>query len=137
MAVLLCLVVTGCAGTTPEVTGSGSQLAARQIQTRDYDTLDKQLTMRSVLATMQDLGFTIDNADLTLGTITGTRIYYEDDYENFTMRMTVTVREKEDNRVSVRANARLDDKAISDPRTYQDFFAALDKAMFLTLQKID
>jgi len=53
------------------------------------------------------------------------------------MRMTVTVREKDGNRVSVRANARLDDKAISDPRTYQDFFAALDKAMFLTLEKID
>ncbi len=137
MAVALCLVFTGCAGGTREVTGSGSQLEARQIQTRDYDTLDKQLTMRSVLATMQDLGFTIDNADLTLGTITGTRIYYEGDYENFTMRITVTVREKDGNRVSVRANARLEDKAVSDPRTYQDFFAALDKAMFLTLQKID
>jgi hypothetical protein len=137
VAVLLCLVFTGCAGSAREVTGSGSQLEARQIQTRDYDTLDKQLTMRSVLATLQDLGFTIDNADLTLGTITGTRIYYEDDYENFTMRMTVTVQEKEGNRVSVRANARLGDKAISDLRTYQDFFAALDKAMFLTLQKID
>ncbi len=98
MAVVLCLVITGCAGSAREVTGSGSQLQARQIQTRDYDTLDKQLTMRSVLATMQDLGFTIDNADLTLGTITGTRIYYEGDYENFTMRMTVTVREKDGNR---------------------------------------
>jgi hypothetical protein len=43
VAVLLCLVFTGCAGGTQEVTGSGSQLAARQIQTRDYDTLDKAM----------------------------------------------------------------------------------------------
>ena len=137
IAAVLCSVLTGCASSAQEVTGTGSQLEARQIQTRDYDTLDKQLTMRSVLATMQDLGFTIDNADPTLGAITGTRIDYEDDYKTFSMRMTVTVREMEGNRVSVRANARLDDKAISDPRTYQDFFAALDKAMFLTLEKID
>jgi hypothetical protein len=43
----------------------------------------------------------------------------------------------EGKRVAVRANARLDDKAVTDPLTYQDFFAALDKAMFLTLQKVD
>jgi hypothetical protein len=137
LALALCLAMTACAGAPPDVTGSASQLETRQIQTRDYDTLDKQLTMRSVVATLQDLGFTIDSADPTLGTITGTRIYYEDDYKNFTMRITVTVREKEGKRVSVRANARLEDKAVSDPKTYQDFFAALDKAMFLTLQKVD
>jgi len=137
VAMLLCAAVMGCANTTPDVTGSGSQLQTRQIQTRDYDTLDKEKTMRSVVATLQDLGFTIDSADPTLGTITGTRIYYESDYRNFTMRMTVTVQEKEGKRISVRVNARLDDKAIADPKTYQDFFAALDKAMFLTLQKVD
>lgn len=137
LTLLLCATLAGCAGPAPDITGSGSQLATRQIQTRDYDTLDKSLTLRSVVATLQDLGFTIDTADRTLGTITGTRIYYEGDYKHFTMRMTVTVRDKEGKRVSVRANARLNDKAIDDPLTYQDFFSALDKAMFLTLQKVD
>ena len=137
LTMILCVALIGCATATPDVTGSGSQLQTRQLQTRDYDTLDKERTMRSVVATLQDLGFTIDSADPTLGTITGTRIYYESDYKNFAMRMTVTVKEKEGKRVSVRTNARLNDKAIADPKTYQDFFAALDKAMFLTLQKID
>ena len=136
-AMVLCVVFAGCASTPPNVTGSESQLEARQIQTRDYDTLDKRMTLRSVVATLQDLGFTIDNADLTLGTITATRLYHHDKYVNYTMRMTVSVQEKDGNRVSVRANARLDDKAIADPKTYQDFFAALDKAMFLTLHKVD
>lgn len=137
VAIVLCVALAGCESTAPDVTGSGSQLQTRQLQTRDYDTLDKKMTMRSVVATLQDLGFTIDAADPTLGTITGTRIYNDGDYRNFAMRMTVTVREKEGKRVSVRANARLDDAAVSDPKTYQDFFAALDKAMFLTLHKVD
>jgi hypothetical protein len=47
------------------------------------------------------------------------------------------VQKKDGNRVSVRANARLDEQAIADPKTYQDFFVALDKAMFLTLHKVD
>jgi hypothetical protein len=137
LAMFLCGALIGCATATPDVTGSGSQLEIRQLQTRDYDTLDKEKTMRSVVATLQDLGFTIDTADPVLGTITGSRVYYESNYKHFTMRMTVTVREMEGKRVAVRANARLNDEAVTDPVTYQDFFAALDKAMFLTLQKVD
>ena len=136
--VVLCSALVGCASTTtPDVTGSASQLATRQIQTREYDTLDKRMTLRSVVATLQDLGFTIDTADLALGTITARRLYRHKNYENYLMRMTVTVREREGDRVAVRANARLDDHAITDPITYQDFFVALDKAMFLTLHKVD
>jgi len=125
------LLVAGCAATPPDVVGAGTQLATRGIQTRDYDTLDKPLTMRSVIATLQDLGFTIDQADSDLGTITATR------FGEYTMRMTVTVVPREGKRISVRANARIDENAVTDPVTYQDFFVALDKAMFLTLQKVD
>ncbi len=141
--VLLCVVlihafVAGCASTSqPDVTGSGTQLESRQIQTREYDTLDVQMTMRSVLATLQDLDFTIDTADLNVGTITATRLYHRAGAQHHDMRMTVTVREKEGGRVAVRANARIGEQAVSDARTYQDFFIALDKAMFLTRQKVD
>lgn len=122
----------GCATTTPvDISGSGTQLETRQIQTRQYDTLDKSLTMRSVIATLQDLGFTIDQADAELGTITATR------HHEYTMRMSVTVVRRSDERVSVRANARIGENAVTDAETYQDFFVALDKAMFLTLQRVD
>ena len=134
--VLLCAALVGCASTPPDVTGSGS-LETRQLQTREYDTLDKRMTLRSVVATLQDLGFTIDTADLALGTITARRLYQHKQYENYLMRMTVTVREREGDRVAVRVNARLDDQAVTDPQTYQDFFVALDKAMFLTLHRVD
>lgn len=122
----------GCATTAPaDVVGGGTQLATRQIQTREYDTLDKPMTMRSVIATLQDLGFTIDHADVDLGTITATRLH------DYTMRMTVTVVEKGNARNAVRANARIDENSVTDPATYQDFFVVLDKAMFLTRNKVN
>ena len=129
---LLVLVLSGCAtATPPDVTGPGTQLEIRQIQTREYDTLDKQMTMRSVIATLQDLGFTIDQADQDLGAVTATRLH------EYTMRMTVTVVEKDGKRISVRANARIGEQSVKDASTYQDFFVVLNKAMFLTLHKVD
>ena len=132
IALLGLVSLAGCATTTPaNIAGAGTQLEMRQIQTREYDTLDKAMTMRSVIATLQDLGFTIDQADAELGTITATRLH------EYTMRMTVTVVKKEGTRISVRANARIGENAVTDAATYQDFFVVLDKAMFLTLHKVD
>ena len=131
IVVITVLLLTGCMATTPvNIAGGGTQLETRQIQTRQYDTLDKAMTMRSVVATLQDLGFTIDQADAELGTITATRLH------EYTMRMTVTVVKKDGNRVSVRANARIGEQPVTDAKTYQDFFVVLDKAMYLTGQKL-
>ena len=123
--------VGGCATQGPDVTGASSQLQTRQIQTRRYETLDKKMTMRSVIATLQDLGFVIDDADPNLGTVTATRLH------KYPMRMTVVVVNKGEKQVSVRANARIDEKSVTDAGTYRDFFVALDKAMFLTRHKVD
>ena len=115
----------------PDVAGDQSQLEIRQIQTREYEAINKRLAMRSTVATLQDLGFSIDNADLSLGAITATR------HRARTMRMTVTTREQPGKRVAVRASARLGQKGIDDPETYQDFFMALDKAIFLSRNQVD
>ena len=131
MLLLGLLICGGCVTTPANVAGAGTQLEIRQIQTREYDTLDKAMTMRSVVATLQDLGFTIDQADAELGTITATRL------DKYTMRMTVTVIKKEGDQISVRTNARIRDKSVTDATTYQDFFVVLDKAIFLTQHKVD
>jgi len=131
LPLLSLLLLAGCATTPANVTGAGTQLETRQIQTRQYDTLDRAMTMRSVIATLQDLGFTIDQADAELGTITATRL------DQHTMRMTVTVVQKDEQRIAVRANARIGENSVTDAATYQDFFVVLDKAMFLTLHKVD
>jgi len=125
------LAMGGCASNNAAITDGGSQVQMRQIQTREYDTLDKRDTLRSVLATLQDLGFVIDKADYDLATITATKL------QDYQIRMTVTVRERDSQRLAVRANARFNETLIDDPLAYQDFFAVLDKAMFLTLHDVD
>ena len=131
LIVVMLLMIAGCAAPTGVITASGSQVELRQMQTREYETLDKRGTMRSVVATLQDLGFVIDKADYELATISATKLQ---DYE---IRMTVTVREREGERLAVRANARFNEDPITDPLAYQDFFTSLDKAMFLTLHEVD
>lgn len=125
----------GCAATPYDVAGSTAPMEMRSIQTREYEALDKATTLRAVVATFQDLSFTIDQADLGLGIVTGTRLLER--WEGSSMRMTVIVMPKADDRVSVRANARIGEKSVTQAETYQDFFVVLDKAMFLTRNNVD
>jgi hypothetical protein len=131
VSVFAVLMLAACAEQNAAITDGGSQVQIRQMQTREYDTLNKRDTLRSVLATLQDLGFVIDKADYELATITATKL------QDYQIRMTVTVRERDSKRLAVRANARFNEQPIEDPAAYQDFFAALDKAMFLTLHEVD
>lgn len=125
------LFLGACATTPPDVAGTRSSVELRQIQTREYEDVDTMLAMRSVVATLQDLGFVIDKADAEIGTITATR------YNKYEMRMTVTVQKRSAERVSVRANARIGEDLVEAPETYQDFFVALDKSIFLAKNKVD
>jgi len=130
---LICMLAFpgACASNNAAITAGGGQVQLRQIQTRTYDTLSKEDTLRSVLATLQDLGFVIDKADYELATISATKL------QDYQIRMTVTVRERGIDSLNVRANARFNESPIEDPRAYQDFFSVLDKAMFLTLHDVD
>lgn len=108
-----------------------SQVQLRAVSTRAFDTTDRNLTVRNVIATLQDLNFVIDKADDALGTVSATK------FDTYVMRMTVTVRPRGDRQVAVRASAQYNMVAVSDARPYQQFFAALEKAMFLTANEID
>jgi hypothetical protein len=108
-----------------------SQLALRSIQQRVFETGDRQKTLRTVIATLQDLGFVIDKADGTLGSVSGTKL------NGYRLRMTVTVRPRGETQLLVRANAQYNLTAVEDPLPYQRFFAALERSMFLTAQRVD
>lgn len=108
-----------------------SQVELRAVQTRAFDTTDRDLTVRAVIATLQDLGFVIDKADATLGTVSATK------FGGYAMRMTVTVRPRGKTQTAVRASAQYNINAVSDAQPYQQFFAALEKAMFLTANEVD
>jgi hypothetical protein len=108
-----------------------SQVALRAVSTRAFDTADRNLTIRSTIATLQDLGFVVDKADEALGTVSATKL------AGYTLRMTVTVRPRGSRQMVVRASAQYNLEAVSDAKPYQQFFAAMEKAMFLTANAID
>lgn len=108
-----------------------SAIKLRSIQTRAFDTTEKDATLRAVMATLQDLGFVIDDADDTLGTVSATKL------DKYALRMTVSVRPRGTTQLLVRASAQYNLRAVEEPGPYQQFFDALGQAMFLAAQQVD
>ena len=73
----------------------------------------------------------IDKADSVLGSVSGTKL------DKYALRMTVTVRPRGETQSLVRANAQFNVTPVDDPEPYQQFFVALEKAMFLEAQQVD
>jgi hypothetical protein len=122
----------GCRSSRAELlTAEDSQVRLRAIQTRAFDTTDRNGTLRAVMATLQDLGFVLDDADEVLGTVSATRL------DRSMVRMTVTVRPLGASQMLIRASAQYNLRAIADPEPYQRFFDALGKAMFLAAHNVD
>ncbi len=122
----------GCQNTSKQLLATDqSQVQLRQIQTRAFDTTDRKQTLRTVIATMQDLGFVIDKADETLGTVSGTKL------DGYSLRLTASVRTRGKTQILVRANAQYNVHAVEEAEPYQQFFTSLEKAMFLTAHNVD
>ena len=110
---------------------SRSQVEMRSISTRAFDTPDRANVFRAVIATLQDLGFVVDRADETLGTVTATKL------QGYVLRLTVTVRPRGRTQTAVRASGQYNLDAISDPAPFRQFFNALEQALFLTANEVD
>jgi len=134
-ALLLCLAITlaGCMTDSKSqvLAVDRSQVQLRAVQTRAFDTSDRATVFRASIATLQDLGFVIDKADDTLGTISATKL------SGYQMRITVTIRPRGGHQIAVRASAQYNVEAVSDAGPYQQFFAALEKSLFLTANEVD
>lgn len=125
--------LSGCQTTSSSqlLKADQSQVQTRNIQTRAFDTTDKNKTLRTVISTLQDLGFVVDKADEVLGSVSATKL------DGYQLRMTVTVRPRGQTQLLVRANAQYNLTAVEDPEIYQDFFTSLGKSMFLTAHNVD
>lgn len=116
---------------------TSSQLQLRSHQTRAFDTADQEKVLRTVIATLQDFGFVIDKADARLGSVSATKL------AGYEMRMTVTVRPRSESQQLVRASAQFkphgaaDARPVEDALPYREFFAALEKSMFLAAHDVD
>lgn len=129
---LLLLLLAGCETTQERLLDSNeNQLALRQMQTRSFDTSDQKFVLVSVINTLQDLGFVVESADVDLGTVTASKL------DGYALKMTVTARPRGESQMIVRANAQYGLKAVNEPEPYQNFFAALSKAMFLEANNVE
>jgi len=132
LVILGAALMFGCVSSIDQVMKTEqSAVQLRSYQERAFDTADKEQTMRSVIATLQDLSFVLDKADLDLGIVSATKL------SGFQLRVTVTVRPRGSSQMLVRANAQQGEVAVEDPKPYQDFFTALEKSMFLAAHEIE
>lgn len=138
-----------------------SQVKMRSLQTRFYDTTDKEKVMRAVSGVMQDLFFDIDVLDQELGVLSGKKMYqsnnawagspsyynYKTDnliifatnyrtfgpfhYRNDLTRITVTIRPRGETQLMVRTSIQYNIRPVKNPEVYQKFFKILGQSLFL------
>ena len=138
-----------------------SQVMLRNAQSRVFETQDRARLLAAIVATMQDLGFMVQALDPDLGIVSGVRFdptegdgtfdptyhLYDDQsllvltrtYRSWgpflhradLVRITVTVRRRNEKQLVVRANAQFYMRAVEQAEPYQRFFTALEQAMAL------
>ncbi len=143
-----------------------SQVKLRDAQSRVFDTNDTRRILEAVIDTMQDLNFKVQVLDEELGVVSGTllmsferpsypdRSYdlYNDRslmifsrnsrtwgpfwYRSDLVRLTVTVRKRNEKQSVVRASVQFYLKAVESPETYQAFFRTLEKSLYLVGQSV-
>ncbi|MBL8724993.1 MAG: hypothetical protein JNK49_13165 [Planctomycetes bacterium] len=131
MSLVLAL-AAACATPKPRVdllSPSEAQTKLRAIQSRTFELPDRLTALRGVMAVLQDLGFVIERANEALGLVTGAR-FAEPNYFDV-VAITVTVRPQDGGKFLVRVNAIYNNKPIDTPEVYQNFFAALERSLFV------
>lgn len=131
-AALLGCLAMACAAPTPApdlLAPTEEQLKLRSFQTRSFDASDRTEVIRAVIAALQDLGFIIERANEPLGLVTAAR-FAEPRYLDV-VGVTVTVRSQPDGKMLVRANAIYNNQPVTDPEVYQNFFATLERSLFI------
>jgi hypothetical protein len=127
------ILLSACASppTPPEnlLAPDAEQAAAREMQTRSFDVTDRTQAMRGVIAALQDLGFIIERANEPFGLVTAAR-FAEPNYQDM-VGITVTVQPEGSDKMRIRANVIYNNKPITDPKIYQNFFATLERSLFV------
>jgi hypothetical protein len=126
----LVLLTAACTNTPPPVVMSEKgEAAMRAMETRIYPVADKGQALRSVIATLQDLGYNVDRVRGSTGTATAVKLAV--------LRISVAVTRHGSGQMAVRANAEVQTgqqyHQVDEPAFYEDdFFAELSKTMALT-----
>jgi hypothetical protein len=127
------LLLSACTAPQPStelLAPTEAQTKLRSFQSRTFDLADRQLALRGVMGVLQDLGFIIERANEALGLVTGAK-FAEPNFSDV-VGVTVTVRQQAEGKMLIRINAIYNNRPIEDPAVYQNFFAALERSLFVT-----
>lgn len=143
-----------------------SQVKLRAAQSRVFDTTDHRRIIEAIIATMQDLNFMVEALDEELGVVSGNLfvplerpvgfdpIYHRYDdrslliftrtyrtwgpfwHRSDLVRLTVTIRKRNERQSVVRASTQFYLRAVEDPEPYQKFFRTLEQALLLEGQPV-
>jgi len=145
-------------GETPQQ----SQLQIREFQTRTYETNDTKMVMKAVLNVLQDDAFIVKEADANLGFMTASKdVDVEDKGQALLMSLFNGSDATWEKNSTIEANANISEhgtqtrvrmifqiktmdnkgqmleaKQIQDEKYYQEFFAKVDKSIFIEKEKL-
>ena len=158
--IIATFIIFGCVAAPP--TPQKTQLEIREFQTRQYDTNDVKMVMKALLNVLQDDRYIVKNANVDLGLLSATKeIDVENKGEAFFLALLAghEARWKKNSTIEcsgniteigkvckVRVNFMIktmdnkggvvDVKTIDDAKFYQEFFAKVDKGIFIGKQKL-
>lgn len=143
-----------------------SQVMLRAAQSRLFDSVDRTQLLTAIVQTLQDLGFMIEDLDTKLGIVSASRFdrmegdgafdptyhLYDDQslllltrtyrswgpffHRTDLVRVTVTVRKRNEKQTVVRASAQFYLSAVERSEPYQKFFTALEQALALEAMQV-
>ena len=144
-----------------------SQVKIRTAQSRVFDTVDRRKMLATIVSTLQDLDFKVDVLDEELGLVSGKKyvenekiygvdlsyLLYQPDtllilnrqdrtwgpfsHRSNLVRLTVTVRTRNETQLVVRASAQFYLRAVEDPAPYQQFFRVLEQSIFMESHSVE
>jgi hypothetical protein len=130
------LLAQGCVPPQPGpdlLAPTDAQMKLRSFQSRTFEVTDRKAAMRGVIAALQDLGFIIERANEPLGLVTAARFTEPDNLS--VVEVSVTIRPQTDGKMLVRANAIYNRTPVDDPKVYQNFFATLNRSLFINREE--
>lgn len=168
LSLLLLLVLCGCEPKVPEeaLQLQPETLEKRQLQTRRFDTANKDKVLKAGVGVLQDLGFNLDESEAKLGVIVASKDRSAVEFGQEALSVAYTVltmggRIETDRRQKIRASlvirpqgeqliARITfqrivwnsaervskNEMIEDTKIYQEFFSKLSKSVFLEAHSI-